>query len=47
MGNTGNASLASPPFAHCHFEVRATATGAGLDPTAYTGHPNAVGTYTV
>ena len=45
MGNTGNAALASPPFAHCHFEVRATTTGAGLDPTAYTGHPNAVGTY--
>ena len=45
MGNTGNAALASPPFAHCHFEVRATAAGAGLDPTAYTGHPNAVGTY--
>ena len=45
MGSTGNASLASPPFAHCHFEVRATAAGAGLDPTAYTGHPNAVGTY--
>lgn len=45
MGNTGNAALASPPFAHCHFEVRATATGRGLDPSAYTGHPNAVGTY--
>ncbi len=45
MGSTGNAALASPPFAHCHFEVRATTTGAGLDPTAYTGHPNAVGTY--
>ena len=45
MGNTGNAALADPPFAHCHFEVRATATGTGLDPTAYTGHPNAVGTY--
>ncbi len=45
MGNTGNAAMASPPFAHCHFEVRATTTGAGLDPTAYTGHPNAVGTY--
>ena len=44
MGCTGNAALASPPFAHCHFEVRATAAGAGLDPTAYTGHPNAVGT---
>ena len=45
MGNTGNAALASPPFAHCHFEVRATATGKGLDPAAYTGHPNTVGTY--
>ena len=45
MGNSGNAALASPPFAHCHFEVRATATGRGLDPSAYTGHPNAVGTY--
>ena len=22
MGSTGNASLASPPFAHCHFEVQ-------------------------
>lgn len=45
MGNTGNAALANPPFAHCHFEVRATATGAGLDPSAYTGHPNAPGMY--
>lgn len=45
MGNTGNAALANPPFAHCHFEVRATSTGAGLDPTAYTGHPNSAGTY--
>ena len=45
MGNSGNAALASPPFAHCHFEVRATATGRGLNPSAYTGHPNAVGTY--
>ena len=44
MGSTGNAALASPPFAHCHFEGRATAAGAGLDPTAYTVHPNAVGT---
>ena len=31
MGNTGNAALASPPYAHCHFEVRATATGRGLN----------------
>lgn len=45
MGNTGNAALASPPYAHCHFEVRATATGKGLDPTHYAGIPNAVGTY--
>ena len=45
MGNTGNAALADPPFEHCHFEVRATATGAGLDPTAYTGHANQAGTY--
>ena len=45
MGNTGNAALANPPFAHCHFEVRATATGAGLDPSAYTGHPNTPSTY--
>ena len=39
MGSTGNAALASPPFAHCHFEVRATAAGAGLDPTATPGTP--------
>lgn len=45
MGNTGNAAQANPPFAHCHFEVRATATGKGLDPTAYAGIPNEVGTY--
>lgn len=45
MGNTGNAALANPPFAHCHFEVRATATGRGQDPTAYAGLPNAVGVY--
>ena len=45
MGQTGNAALASPPYSHCHFEVRATATGNGLDPTHYAGIPNAVGTY--
>ena len=45
MGNTGNAALASPPYAHVHFEVRDTATGKGLDPTHYAGIPNAVGTY--
>lgn len=45
MGNTGNAALADPPYKHCHFEVRATATGKGLDPTSYAGCPNEVGTY--
>lgn len=45
MGNSGNAALADPPFEHCHFEVRATATSSGLDPTAYTGHANQAGTY--
>jgi hypothetical protein len=45
MGNTGNAAQANPPYAHCHFEVRAKRTGAGLDPTAYVGHANAAGTY--
>ena len=45
MGNTGNAALADPPYKHCHFEVRATATGKGLDPTEYAGCPNEVGTY--
>lgn len=45
MGNSGNAALADPPFEHCHFEVRATATSSGLDPTAYVGHANQVGTY--
>ena len=44
MGNTGNAALASPPYAHCHFEVRATATGRGLNPAQYMGFENAVGT---
>lgn len=45
MGNTGNAALADPPYKHCHFEVRSTATGKGLDPTAYAGCPNEVGIY--
>lgn len=45
MGNSGNASLANPPIKHCHFEVRATSTGKGLDPTAYTGCENKVGVY--
>lgn len=45
MGNSGNAAQANPPYKHCHFEVRATATGTGLDPTAYAGCDNAVGTY--
>lgn len=46
MGNSGNASLANPPFAHCHFEVRATATGKGLNPCDYCGFVNEIGTYT-
>lgn len=45
MGNTGNAALADPPYAHVHFEVRATSTGKGLDPTAYSGTENKIGTY--
>ena len=45
MGNTGNAALANPPFAHCHFEVRASSIGRGIDPTAYIGFANKVGTY--
>lgn len=47
MGNTGNATLNDPPYKHCHFEVRAAATGKGLDPTAYCGCDNAVGVYGV
>lgn len=46
MGNTGNAALANPPYAHCHFEVRATATGKGLNPCDYCGFSNCVGIYT-
>ena len=42
MGNTGNAAGG---YKHCHLEVRATADGKGLDPTAYAGVPNAVGVY--
>lgn len=42
MGNTGNAVGG---YKHCHLEVRATADGKGLDPTAYTGARNAVGVY--
>lgn len=45
MGNTGNAALANPPFEHCHFEVRNTATSKGLDPTHYAGFANEAGTY--
>ncbi len=45
MGNSGNAVYNNPPYKHCHLEVRATSTGRGLDPTAYAGVPNAVGTY--
>lgn len=42
MGQTGNAQGG---YDHCHLEVRATATGIGLDPTAYSGTDNAVGIY--
>ena len=45
MGNSGNAALNDPPYKHCHLEARATATGTGLDPTAYSGTDNAVGIY--
>lgn len=45
MGNTGNAADAVPPYKHVHFEVRATTTGKGLDPTAYSRTENKVGTY--
>lgn len=45
MGNSGNAALNDPPYKHCHLEARATATGTGVDPTAYSGTDNAVGTY--
>ena len=42
MGQTGNAAGG---YDHCHLEARATATGKGLDPTAYSGTDNAVGIY--
>ena len=42
VGQTGNAA---GTWTHCHLEVRATATGKGLDPTAYAGIDNAVGVY--
>ena len=42
MGQTGNAQGG---YDHCHLEARATATGIGLDPTAYSGTDNAVGIY--
>ena len=45
MGNSGNAALNDPPYKHCHLEARATATGTGVDPTAYAGVPNKAGTY--
>lgn len=45
MGNTGNAAQANPPYKHLHFEVRATATGRGMDPVRYAGIENAVATY--
>ena len=43
MGETGNAEGTHP---HCHFEVRATASGKGLDPTAYAAIPNKADSYT-
>ena len=42
VGQTGNAA---GTWTHCHFEVRATATSKGLDPTAYAGILNKAGTY--
>lgn len=42
VGQTGNAA---GTWTHCHFEVRATATSKGLDPTAYAGIPNKAGAY--
>lgn len=45
MGNTGNAVLNNPPYKHCHVEARATRTGRGVSPVAYTGCSNAVGVY--
>ena len=45
MGDTGNAALADPPYPHCHFEVRATASSKGLDPSAYAAIPNKAGIY--
>ena len=42
MSQTGNAAGG---YDHCHLEVRSTATGMGLDPTAYSGTDNAVGIY--
>ena len=42
MGQTGNAAGG---YDHCHLEARATATGIGLNPTAYSGTENAVGIY--
>lgn len=45
MGNSGNAAEANPPIKHCHLEVRAAVTGAGLDPTHYSGCANRVGIY--
>lgn len=45
MGNSGNASLANPPYEHVHFEVRQTATSKGLNPVDYCDCKNKVGTY--
>lgn len=45
MGNTGNAALANPTYAHVHFEVRQTSTGKGLNPVDYCDCENKVGIY--
>lgn len=42
VGQTGNAA---GTWTHCHFEVRATATSKGLDPSAYAAIPNNAGIY--
>lgn len=42
MGQTGNAAGG---YDHTHLEARATATGTGVNPTAYSGTDNAVGVY--
>lgn len=45
VGNTGNAAQNSPPYKHCHLEVRQTAISSGLDPTNYADCQNVIGVY--